>query len=118
MPNTKSKRNIIIVLVILIIGGFLYFYYFSKKNNNESKNKTETPAANEDFSLSLKKLQNLGEFSQVGGEELLGILNLLQTLKLDISFFQSEKFKKPSDFYRIVEIKDEEKGNINLFKVQ
>lgn len=120
MPKTKSNNNIIFIAiaVLIILAGSFYFFYFSKKSDDESKNKTEIPATNADSSLPLKKLQNLGEFSQIKGEELLGLLNLLQAIKLDLSFFQSDEFRKPDDFYHIIEIKDEEKGNTNLFKAQ
>ncbi len=119
MPNTKSKNNtvFITIAILIILGGALYFFYFSNSGDNGLKNKTETSAAEADSS-SLKKLQNMGEFSQLKGEDLLGLLNLMQTIKLDLAFFQSEKFKKLNDFYRVLEIKEEEKGNPNLFKVQ
>lgn len=128
MPVVKNKNSIFIaVAIILILGGVIYFYFFQSETPDTSVTPKKTDVAQEDESAATNTsaksdasnpssiIENLGEFSNLKGEELLALLNLLQTIKLDTSFFESENFKKQIDFYRVLEIRDEEKGNPNLF---
>ena len=102
-----KKRNIIIVILaaVVIIAAFWVFDYFQNRQVREDQ-----VAANNGNAAKLPG------FTQAGGKEILGLLLLLQQIKLDIGFFQDSNFMKLIDFYKKIEILEAEKGNPNPFK--
>jgi Tfp pilus assembly protein PilO len=63
-----------------------------------------------------QKKINIEKISDFGNKSVLELLSILQTLKLNVSFFQKPSFKNLIDFYKKVEVSEEEVGRVNPFK--
>lgn len=77
----SSKKSIIVIVVIVIIAAIVYFYY-------------EGSAGPDSSALSLEA----GGNADVVGAQVLGLLNQIQSLKIDRSFFTDPAYQTLRDY--------------------
>ena len=97
-----NKNTIIIIIVALVVLGGGYMFY-SANSMSESALISRGVDAPTEGSEARNQLRM----------DLLEVLSMLRSIKLDVEFFKNEKFQSLSDFS--IELKKEEVGRSNPF---
>lgn len=137
--NSKKIITIAVVIFIIVAGYFAYSYFLSEdklvvnKNtedgilaeNNEDEdninkpvNSSVSPVMTREESLAkFEKLSNVSNLSELNGKDIYDLILILEQVKLNLDLFGNRKFIELEDFSKEITYTDQEKGNINPFKV-
>lgn len=141
--SAKPNKNLIYaaVFIVLIIFGYFVYGYFGgssettagndgiyAKNSDSAGAETGMPA-NDGAATGGVKTQSVGDslarfqkisqssnLSDFNGQDIYDLILTLEQVKLDINFFNDDKFRSFVDFTKEIKVSDEEKGNINPFR--